>query len=98
MLTPYIIYKRLLYIREKTPKKKKRQKGHFDVIKRKSNRYYNKRIQNNNNSLIATTPMKYIFTPEELRPSKRTIQIIKQIAYTYRAFKMNGKYEVLCLN
>ena len=42
--------------------------------------------------------MKYIFTPKELRPSKRTIQIIKQIAYTYRAFKMNGKYEVLCLN
>lgn len=24
---------------------KKRQKGHFDVIKRKSNRYYYKRIQ-----------------------------------------------------
>ena len=42
--------------------------------------------------------MQYMFTPAELRPSKRTIKIIKQIAYTYRVFKMNGKYEVLCLN
>lgn len=42
--------------------------------------------------------MKHFFTSEEMRPSERTIQIIKQIAYTYRAMKMNGKYEVYCLN
>ena len=42
--------------------------------------------------------MKHIFTSEEIRPSERTIKIIKQIAYTYRAIKMNGKYEVFCLN
>ncbi len=42
--------------------------------------------------------MKHIFTSEETRPSERTINIIKQIAYTYRAIKMNGKYEAFCLN
>ena len=42
--------------------------------------------------------MKHLFTYEEMRPSERTIQIIKQIAYTYRTIKMNGKYEVFCLN
>lgn len=42
--------------------------------------------------------MKHIFTSEEMRPSERTINLIKQIAYTCRAIKMNGKYEVFCLN
>lgn len=42
--------------------------------------------------------MKHLFTYEEMRPSERTIRIIKQIAYTYRTIKMNGKYEVFCLN
>ncbi len=42
--------------------------------------------------------MKHIFTSEEMKPSERTINIIKQIAYTYRAIKMNRKYEAFCLN
>lgn len=42
--------------------------------------------------------MKQVFTSEEMSPSKRTISIIKQIAYTYRTIKRNGKYEVYCLN
>lgn len=42
--------------------------------------------------------MKHLFTLEESRPSERTIRLIKQIAYTYRAIQMNGKYEVFCLN
>ena len=42
--------------------------------------------------------MKHIFTSEEMRPSKRTINIIKQIAYTYRAMQINGKMEVFCPN
>ena len=42
--------------------------------------------------------MKHFFTSEEMRPSKQTINIIKQIAYTYRVVKMNDNYEVFCLN
>lgn len=42
--------------------------------------------------------MKHLFTSEEMRPSEKTIRIIKQIAYTYRAIQMNGRYEVYCLN
>lgn len=38
------------------------------------------------------------FTQEDLRPSERTLRIIRQIAYTYRVIKMNGKYEGLCMN
>ena len=34
--------------------------------------------------------MKY-FTKEENKPSKNTLNIIKQIAYTYRSIKLNGK-------
>ncbi|MFC2440688.1 MAG: hypothetical protein ACFNVH_07750 [Segatella maculosa] len=41
--------------------------------------------------------MKY-FTPKEVRPSEKTLKMIRQIAYTYRAIKMNGKNEVFCLN
>lgn len=38
------------------------------------------------------------FTSEELNPSERTLNIIRQIAYTYRALKVNGHYEMYCLN
>lgn len=41
--------------------------------------------------------MKY-FTLEETKPSQNTINIIKQIAYTYRVMKFNGQNEVYCLN
>ena len=41
--------------------------------------------------------MKY-FTQEEKRPSSTTLNIIRQIAYTYRVIKMNGKNEAYCLN
>lgn len=43
-------------------------------------------------------PMDQYSTSDELRPSKKTINIIKQIAYTYRAINMNGRYEAFCLN
>ena len=42
-------------------------------------------------------PRKY-FTPKEVRPSEKTLKMIRQIAYTYRAIKMNGKNEAFCLN
>lgn len=43
--------------------------------------------------------MKHIFTSEgKMKPSESTINFIKQIAYTYRAIKMNGRYEIYCLN
>lgn len=38
------------------------------------------------------------FTPEDLKPSEKTLNIIRQIAYTYRVFKMNGQSNVYCLN
>lgn len=38
------------------------------------------------------------FTQEELNPSERTLNIIRQIAYTYRVIKVNGHKEVYCLN
>lgn len=39
-----------------------------------------------------------IFTPEEIKPFEQTLNLIKQIAYTYRAVKMNNKLESFCLN
>lgn len=43
--------------------------------------------------------MKHIFTSEELRPSAKTIYFIKQLAYTYRALKMNTSYDkAYCIN
>ena len=42
--------------------------------------------------------MKQYSTSDEMRPSRKTINMIKQIAYTYRAIKMNGHYETFCLN
>ncbi len=41
--------------------------------------------------------MKY-FTQEEKKPSIKTLNIIRQIAYTYRVIKMNGHNEAYCLN
>lgn len=38
------------------------------------------------------------FTQEELSPSEKTLNLIRQIAYTYRVFKMNGSTEPFCLN
>lgn len=38
------------------------------------------------------------FTSEDFKPSEKTLNIIRQIAYTYRAIKMNGKDEFYCLN
>ncbi len=42
--------------------------------------------------------MKHLFTSEELRPSAKTLLLIKQIAYTYSALKMRGKCQAYCLN
>lgn len=42
--------------------------------------------------------MKQYSTSDEMRPSRKTINMIKQIAYTYRAIKMNGRSEAFCLN
>lgn len=42
--------------------------------------------------------MRY-FTQEKLNPSERTLEIIKQIAYTYRVMKMaDGTSVPYCLN
>lgn len=41
--------------------------------------------------------MKY-FTQENLSPSEKTLNIIRQIAYTYRVIKNNGHNDVYCLN
>jgi hypothetical protein len=38
------------------------------------------------------------FTSEESRPSEKTLNLIRQIAYTYRVMKLNGHNEVYCLN
>ena len=38
------------------------------------------------------------FTSEELKPSEKTLHIIRQIAYTYRVIRINGKMQSLCLN
>ncbi len=42
--------------------------------------------------------MKQFFTPEKMRPSAKTILLIKQIAYTYNTIKKSGKYQAYCLN
>lgn len=41
--------------------------------------------------------MKY-FTHDEITPSEKTLNLIRQIAYTYRVIKMNGRTEAYCLN
>lgn len=37
-------------------------------------------------------------TQEELKPSEKTLNIIRQIAYTYRIVNINGRKEVYCVN
>lgn len=41
--------------------------------------------------------MKY-FTSEDLKPSEKTLNLIRQIAYTYRIMKMNEGEQPYCLN
>ena len=43
-------------------------------------------------------PMIELFTPDGLSPSEKTLEIIRQIAYTYRTLKVNGKQEFYSLN
>ncbi len=38
------------------------------------------------------------FTHEDLNPSERTLNIIRQVAYSYRVLKMNGSIQQYCLN
>lgn len=38
------------------------------------------------------------FTQEQLQPSDKTLNIIRQIAYTYRTIKLKGKTVSYCLN
>ena len=38
------------------------------------------------------------FTHEELSPSEKTLNLIRQIAYTYRAHRMAGSVQMYCLN
>ncbi len=38
------------------------------------------------------------FTSEDLCPSEKTLNIIRQIAYTYRAVTMNGRTASYCMN
>ena len=44
-------------------------------------------------------PMKH-FTPEDIKPSEKTLNIIRQIAYTYRVAKGPGSSRgaAYCLN
>lgn len=43
-------------------------------------------------------PMKH-FTPETFSPNERTLEVIKQIAYTYRVIKLSdGNTIPYCLN
>lgn len=65
-----------------------------NIIKWQRRRYINK----SKNLTYNKTPMKQYSTSDEMRPSRKTINMIKQIAYTYRAIKMNGRYEAFCLN
>ena len=44
------------------------------------------------------TPMIEVFTHEETTPSETTLNIIRQIAHTYRTLKVNGKQHTYCLN
>lgn len=41
--------------------------------------------------------MKY-FTPEDSNPSEKTLNIIRQIAHSYRVITIDGKKKVFCLN
>ena len=53
---------------------------------------YSKHIIN-----VKRLPMPH-FTSEELKPSEKTLNLIKQIAYTYRTFVSNSGVQSYCLN
>ena len=38
------------------------------------------------------------FTLEEWSPSEKTLNLIRQIAHTYRAYRMDGQVQMYCLN
>lgn len=38
------------------------------------------------------------FTLEEVNPSEYTLNLIRQIAHSYRVLKLNGRQEIYCLN
>lgn len=59
-------------------------------------RYYNVQIKSKFN--FTPVPMKHFFTLETSSPSEKTINIIKQIAYSCRAMKVGGQYQMFCLN
>jgi hypothetical protein len=39
-----------------------------------------------------------IFTSDKIKPSEKTLNTIRQIAYTYRVIRINGRMESFCLN
>lgn len=39
-----------------------------------------------------------IFTPEDLQPSEKTLNIIRQVAYTYRFMTYNKNAYPYCIN
>ncbi len=68
------------------------------IIKNINLRYDNISVNKTNNPKKSKQPMK-IFTPEEMKPSEKTLNIIRQIAYTYRVSKQSdGKACAYCLN
>lgn len=38
------------------------------------------------------------FTPDELSPSATSLNIIRQMAYTYRTRRTDGKVVIMCTN
>lgn len=38
------------------------------------------------------------FTYDDWKPSETTLRLIRQFAYAYRTYKVNGRYEPYCLN
>ena len=42
--------------------------------------------------------MKYFFTHETSSPEEKTLNVIRQIAHSLRAIKINGEYEVFCIS
>ena len=39
-----------------------------------------------------------LFTQDELKPSEQTLNLIRQVDYTYRVVRMGAKKEMFCLN
>jgi hypothetical protein len=59
-------------------------------------RYYN--VTPIKQTIIHYHPPMQHFTPEELKPSEKTLNIIRQIAYTYRTFMTENGARSYCLN